>query len=455
MNIIPTLFSNNGNTPLFDDAAGKDAKTNRQRATTRPIKILIIDDEEDIHRVTEMVLGNYTYKNRPLEMLSAYSANHARQLLEQHKDIAVILLDVVMETDNAGLELVDYTRNVINNKHVRIILRTGQPGQAPESKVIQNYDINDYREKSELTAGKLISAVTAAIRNYLDIQVIEQLALDKSQLETLVAERTRNLEELNRDLDKLVKQRTAELEIEKENAEAASLAKTEFLSRVSHELRTPMNAIMGFAQLMDLDRNDFDKEHATALQEILKASEHLLTLINELIEISSIESGYVELQIEPVNLCNVVHDALELMKPMADKRDINLIDQTKAHDDIFITTDITRLRQVLINLLTNAIKYNREQGTVTVDCRSDRDEDNIILEIKDTGIGIPTTSQLKIFQPFHRVDPYHAEEGSGLGLSVCKTIVEILGGDMGVQSDGETGSTFWFSLPLKGPTQLH
>ncbi len=145
------------------------AITNRQAW-----KIIIADDEEEVHNMTRMVLGDYSFEERGLKFLSAYSGGQTLQLIQEHPDTAVILLDVVMETDDSGLEVVRHIRQNIKNKFVRIILRTGQPGKAPENHVIKKYDINDYKEKTELTAQKLYTTITASLRAYQDLRTIEQ-----------------------------------------------------------------------------------------------------------------------------------------------------------------------------------------------------------------------------------------------------------------------------------------
>ena len=137
-------------------------------------KVMIVDDDEFVHKVTELTLGDYRYQDTPVEYLHAYSAIEARALLREHPDTAVILLDVVMESENAGLEFARHVRQEAENAFVRIILRTGQPGQAPERKVITEYDINDYKYKAELSEQRLFTAITAAIRSYRDLRTIEQ-----------------------------------------------------------------------------------------------------------------------------------------------------------------------------------------------------------------------------------------------------------------------------------------
>lgn len=156
---------------FFDD---QDSRCDQSPACPSPRwKMLIVDDEPEVHSITKLVLADFSYKGRPAEFLSAYSAGEARAILAREEDIAIILLDVVMETDDAGLKLVHYIREEMKNRHVRIILRTGQPGQAPERAVILDYDINDYKAKTQLTAQQLFTTTVAALRSYEDIMAIE------------------------------------------------------------------------------------------------------------------------------------------------------------------------------------------------------------------------------------------------------------------------------------------
>lgn len=150
---------------------------------TTPWKVLVVDDEPDIHAITKIALSDFKLDNRGIAQLHAYSAKEARNILDENPDIAMLLLDVVMESDGAGLDLVRYIRNVLDNKSMRIVLRTGNPGHAPERRVIADYDINDYREKSELTTQKLNTVMYTALRSYRDLLAAEQ---DKKQLEKLV-----------------------------------------------------------------------------------------------------------------------------------------------------------------------------------------------------------------------------------------------------------------------------
>ena len=154
---------------LFAEESVETGKENQERW-----KILIADDEEEVHAVTRMVLDNFSFEGRNVELLHAYSGSETKKLLQEHPDTAVLLLDVVMEEETTGLEVVKYIRNEVKNNFVRIILRTGQPGQAPERQIAMEYDINDYKEKTELTAQKLLTTITRLLRAYRDMRMLEK-----------------------------------------------------------------------------------------------------------------------------------------------------------------------------------------------------------------------------------------------------------------------------------------
>ena len=193
-----------------------------EQQQSEPWKLMIIDDEQSVHDVTCLVLQDFSFAGRKLQIVSGYSGKDVQCLMAEHTNTAVLLLDVVMESDSAGLEAVKYIREQLKNKFVRIILRTGQPGQAPEKKIISEYDINDYREKSELTALKLNTALTTALRSYQDLKTIQKLAVSNDMLEQMVTERTLELSQINISLEKEVKHRTKS---ERQLAEAQRIAR--------------------------------------------------------------------------------------------------------------------------------------------------------------------------------------------------------------------------------------
>jgi signal transduction histidine kinase/CheY-like chemotaxis protein len=230
-------------------------------------------------------------------------------------------------------------------------------------------------------------------------------------------------------------------------AEKANRAKTDFLSSMSHELRTPLNAILGFAQLLESGAPSPTPSQKRNLDQILKAGWYLLELINEVLDLALIESGKVTLSREPVSLVEVVLECRAMIEPQAQKRGI---DMTFPRFEVpyFIKADRTRLKQVLINLLFNAIKYNKPGGSVAVEYAL-RPGEIIRISVRDTGAGLTTEQLAQLFQPFNRLGKESsAEEGTGIGLMVTKKLVEIMGGAIGVESTVGVGSVFWIEMDM-------
>ncbi len=263
-------------------------------------------------------------------------------------------------------------------------------------------------------------------------------------MEKQVEVRTR---ELRQEID--VRRKTEEdLISAKEEAEKANNAKSEFLSRMSHELRTPMNAILGFGQLLKMDtKEDNPESRKNFVDQILKAGNHLLELINEVLDLSRIESGTMTLSIEGIAVNDLIEEVLVLINPLAETRNIDVSNRIPESENLVIQADRTRVKQILLNLLSNAVKYNKEYGSVSLGGFK-TDEDTIRLQVTDTGKGIPLEKQMELFEPFQRLGEENSGiEGTGIGLTITKRLVELMGGSIHLESEEGKGSTFFIEFP--------
>jgi PAS domain S-box-containing protein len=255
-------------------------------------------------------------------------------------------------------------------------------------------------------------------------------------------------------LDQVLQDKNVELERAGAAAEKANQAKSDFLSSMSHELRSPLNAVLGFAQLINSDTPPPTESQKASVDQILHAGWYLLELINEILDLAQIESGKMALSVEPTSLAEVIAECQAMIEPQAQKRGIRM-SFPKFEEPRFVDADRTRLKQVLVNLLSNAIKYNRPNGTVQVDC-SESSADQLRVRVRDTGEGLPPSMVMQLFQPFNRLGRENTgEEGTGIGLVTSKRLVELMGGAIGVESTVGQGSAFWFDLRRAGAPQFH
>ena len=249
-----------------------------------------------------------------------------------------------------------------------------------------------------------------------------------------------------------LRQQADELVTAKQEAERASQAKSEFLSSMSHELRTPMNAIFGFAQMLDFNpKEPLSRTQKQCVDHITAGSQHLLNLINDVLELAKIEAGKIDLAIGNVSVRRIIEDCLPMVSAMAAELDIKITPPVDVPVHDLVRADPTRLKQAILNLLSNAIKYNSLGGSVSIGVAA-TDDNRIRISVADTGIGIAASKQEELFQPFNRLGAEASDvEGSGIGLTVTKRLVDLMGGKIEFDSIDNQGSTFQIEIPMAAP----
>jgi len=271
-----------------------------------------------------------------------------------------------------------------------------------------------------------------------DLCAQEILEFERKKAETA-------LNDYKQDLEKQVEERTSEMKKARDEAERANMAKSNFLSSMSHELRTPLNSILGFSQLLELDaKHTLTQDQVESVQYIKDSGEHLLMLINDVLDLAKIETGHLDIKIEDVEVVSLINEIVNLIKSEAEKSSVSLENNIDKNAVITLKADYIKLKQVLLNFASNGIKYNTENGAV---CFSSTitDHGTVRINVSDTGIGVEKESFVALFEPFNRLDMANSSlPGTGIGLTICKQLVELMNGEIGVlQNPDGKGLTFW------------
>jgi PAS domain S-box-containing protein len=351
-------------------------------------------------------------------------------------------IDALMTTDPAGIitdvnkqmeALTDSTRDELIGAPLKSVFTDPEQAESSIKLVLSKKKVNNYELTARARDGKETVVSLNATTFY-----------DRDRRLQGVFAAARDITE-RKELDRILQEKNAELESAKLTAEKANLAKSEFLSSMSHELRSPLNAILGFAQLMEVDSTAQAPSQKESVAQILQAGWHLLKLINEILDLAKVESRQVPLSEEPVSLTDVIHECQGMTEPQAQQRGIRM-SFPKSRRPFFVLADQTRVKQVLLNLISNAIKYNVKAGSVEVKC-AEGAPGRIRVSIKDSGPGLTPEQISQLFQAFNRLGQETGEEeGTGIGLVVAKRLVELMGGTIGAESTMGTGSEFWFEL---------
>ena len=368
---------------------------------------------------------------------------YTRSLIESN-------IDALMTTDPLGIitdvnkqmeALTGCTRDELIGAPSKNYFTDPERAEAAIKLVLSEKKVTDYELTARARDGKKTEVSYNATTFYdrdRTLQGVLAVARD-------VTERKRN--------EQALQETNVELESAKSAAEQANLAKSDFLSSMSHELRSPLNAILGFAQLIISDSPPPTPSQTASIDQILQAGWHLLKLINEILDLSVIESGKVSLSTESVSLAEVMSECQAMMEPQAQQLGIGMT-FPRFDNPFFVSADRTRLKQIVINLLSNAIKYNKEQGTVVVDCATSAPGLTRI-SVKDSGAGLSPEKLAQLFQPFNRLgQEAGGVAGTGIGLVVTKRLAELMGGVLGVESIAGAGSVFWCELISCAAPQL-
>jgi len=386
---------------------------------------------------TELFSANLDLESSILSRTNALknSEEKLRAIVETAVD-AIISIDKegnICSYNSAAESMFGYQKNEVLGQNVVIILPEAFRNSHDEY-------ISNYLQTGKPKAIGVIREMEAVRKNGQHFPIHVSISEVKVSDDVLFTGIIRDISEL--------KAYQKSLQASKELANSANKAKTDFVSNMSHELRTPMNAILGFAQLLEMDENEpLSASQKESVGEIKTAGKHLLSIINQILDLNKIEVGKTSIKLTKTSPTELIQESLALIIQMSHTNNIELIDDIEYEKLPDLYTDEMRFKQVLVNLLTNAVKYNKQGGKIIL--KTEMHHNKLRFSVKDTGKGIPLYRQTQIFVPFERLGRENSDvEGTGIGLSITKKLVEIMQGDIGFESEQDEGSVFWFELPV-------
>jgi len=369
----------------------------------------------------------------------------------------------------SGKNHFDLYPNDENQKIFNNVVKTGKP-YSIKAKAFEHletpgkgvtfwdWSLTPIKDSQGKNIGLLLQCVDVTWQVTVEQKLYEKVKKESDsyneELETIIEARTKLLQDAIESLqyknDELIKTEALMLKA-KEEAEKANLSKSQFLSRMSHELRTPMNAILGFSQLLKL--HNLNEKQDSYNDEILLAGNHLLSMISDILDLSRIDEGHLSVSIADVSLSRVIQESISLVKHKLDFRNVTIHNLIADDDNISVKADETRLKEVLVNLLTNAVKYNTDNGLVSVGYKKSG-ENHICIYVSDTGKGLSKEEQGKVFEPFNRLGAEYTDiEGVGIGLAISRKLMEIMDGSISVESKKGQGATFYLDCPVGGEAE--